>query len=61
MNSLMSRSLYFRRKPMNAQEKIESTKGIIRSRKWKDEKILWPKDKKMIYKTLHRKLNIEQH
>jgi len=44
-------------------EKVEDTKGMIRSRKSKDKTIKWPKEKEdtMVYKTLHRKLKIEQH
>jgi hypothetical protein len=45
------------------QEKLKDTKGIIRSRsrKLKQKTIQWPKGQTMIYKTLHRILNIEQH
>jgi hypothetical protein len=45
------------------QEKLKATKGIIRSRsrKLKQKTIQWPKGQTMIYKTLHRILNIEQH
>ena len=43
------------------QEKLKDTKGIIRSRKLNKKTIHWPKGQTMIYKTLHRILNIEQH
>ena len=41
--------------------KFEDTKRIMRGCKW--QTIQWPKEKgqTMIYKTLHRKLKIEQH
>ena len=45
------------------KEKFVDTIGVIRSRKSKNKKIQWPKEKgqTMIYKTLHRKLKIKQH
>ena len=49
------------------QEKFEDTKGVIRSRKsQKKHTTQWSKEKSTkgqttIYKTLHRKLKIEQH
>jgi hypothetical protein len=43
-------------------ERFEDTKGVIRSRKSKDRQHNGQKKKNsMIYKTLHRKLKIQQH
>ena len=44
-------------------KKFEDTKDVIRSRISKNRQIQWQKEKgqTMIYKTLHRKLRIEQH
>jgi hypothetical protein len=48
------------------EEKFEDTKGVNRSRKWKDGQYNDRKEEKKkgqttIYKKLHRKLKIEQH
>jgi hypothetical protein len=43
---------------------FEDTKGVITSQKMEEEQTMqWPKEKgqTMIYKTLQRKLKIEQH
>ena len=46
---------------MCMKKSIEFTNGVIRSCKSKKDTILWAKGQTMIYKTLHRKLKIEQH
>ena len=45
------------------QENVEDSKTVIRSRKLKANNTIVKrqKDKTMMYKTLHRKLKIEQH
>ena len=54
------------------QEKFNDNKGklseaVIRKKtnntmaKWKRQTIQWPNEKTTIYKTLHRKLKIDQH
>ena len=44
-------------------EMLEDTKGVIRSRKSKDGQKQWAKEKRhtIMYKTLQKKLKIEQH
>jgi len=53
-------------KRTNGQEEFEDTKVVIRNRKWKRTYNTMTKRKRTkgqttIYKTLHRKLKIEQH
>jgi hypothetical protein len=41
--------------------KVEDTKGVIRIRRSKKDKSKKTKGQTIIYKTLHRKLKIDQH
>ena len=43
------------------KEKLEDSKGVNRSRKWKDRQKKWPKEKGEKDKTLHKTLKIEQN
>jgi hypothetical protein len=45
---------------ISLQEEFEDTKGVIRIRKLNKDRQQWPKEQTTIYKTLHRKLKIEQ-